>query len=44
MLYNYIISVIVYFKFPAIIFYIFVLGSNYLPLYHVYLARVGHKG
>jgi hypothetical protein len=32
------------FKFPAIIFRVFILGGNYLPLYRVYLARVGYKG
>ena len=25
-------------------FYIFILGGNYLPLYYVYLAKVGRKG
>ena len=44
MSYNRIMSVIVYFKFPIIIFYIFVLGGNHLSLYYVYLAKVGHKG
>ena len=32
------------FKFPIIMFYIFVLGSNYLLLYRVYLAKVDCKG
>ena len=45
-----IMSVIVYFKFffsfefPAIIFYIFVLGGNYLPLYYVHPAKAGREG
>jgi len=25
-------------------FRVFVLGSSYLPLYYVYLAKAGHKG
>ena len=32
-----------YFKFPIIIFYVFMSGGNYLLLYLVYLARVGYK-
>ena len=32
------------FKFPTIIFYIFILGSSRLPLYYIYLARAGRKG
>ena len=50
MLYNYIISVIVYFKFffnfklPIIIFYVFISGGNCLPLYYIYLAKVGREG
>ena len=49
MLYNRVISIIVYFKFFLILsflllyFYIFVLGGNYLLLYRVYLARVGRE-
>jgi len=44
MLYNRIINVIIYFKFPTIMFYIFVLGGNYLLLYYIYLAKVGREG
>ena len=50
MLYNRVINVVIYFKFlfyfklPAIIFCIFVLNSNYLPLYCVYPAKVGREG
>ena len=50
MLYNRVISVIVYFKFffnfelPAIVFCVFILGSSYLLLYYVYPTKVGRKG
>ena len=26
------------------VFYIFILGSSYLPLYYIYLAKAGYKG
>ena len=29
---------------PTIIFYIFILGDSYLPLYYIYLAKVGREG
>ena len=32
------------FEFPAIMFYIFMLGGNCLFLYHVYPAKVGREG
>ena len=50
MLCDRITSVIVYFKFffgfkfPAIIFHVFVLGGNYLLLYRVYPAKIGREG
>ena len=49
MLYNCVISIIVFFKFflnfkfPAIIFYVFILGNNYLFLYYIYLAKAGRE-
>jgi len=33
-----------YFKLPAIIFRVFIVGGSYLPLYRAYLAKVGYKG
>jgi len=40
---NNIFKVLFTFKLPAIMFYVFILDSNYLPLYSVYLAKVGYK-
>jgi len=34
----------VHFKFPAIMFRVFILGGNYLPLYYIHLARAGREG
>ena len=44
-LYNCVISIIVYFNFklPTIMFRVFILGGNCLLLYHVYLAKVGRE-
>ena len=49
MLYDHIINIMIYFefffnfKFPAIIFHIFVLSGSYLFLYYIYPARVGRE-
>ena len=38
------VQVLFNFKFPAIVFRVFVLGGSRLPLYYVHPARAGREG